>query len=165
MYNYQTSWHTQIDLCACVLKLPASVDAVYYAYCTAIWFWPSCIYSSQGTCWCYSEFTPDCTRVAPSPMYAQLQPPRMAHMDGRLALNARQNAQKSDNFNLALQTVPFSIIKKISLFLPPLMGYVEEFTFISFFCDSDSHRLYVRLHWLRPIMWILCCWQDVSASI
>ena len=92
MYNYQISWHTQIDLCACVLKLPASVDAVYYAYCTAIWFGPSCIYSSQGTRWCCSEFTPDCTRVAPSPMYAQLQPPRMAHMDGRLALNARQNA-------------------------------------------------------------------------
>ena len=71
--------------------------------------------------------------------------------------------QKSDNFNLALQTVPFSINKYL-FFLPPLMGYVEEFTYISFFCDSDSdsHRLYLLLHWLRPIMWI---WQDLSASI
>ena len=95
--------------------------------------------------------SPLITPGLPSPMYAKLQSPRMTNMDSTraLAMDARMHSIwteirqfRPDTWNSLFQYIAF------------LAPSVEEFPYISFFCDSDSHRLYPLLHWLRPIMWI-----------
>ena len=105
----------------------------------------------------------------PPPMYAHTQPTRMTNMDSRHALvfpsRTHHKMQGSPTYTTSHDFKPLWIlrnfIKPISVLVETDLtdesaGCVEEFTYISFFCDSDSDRLCLRLLSLRPIMWIWC---------